>query len=259
MAAPDITKITAANITDAMALLRTHFTSVSTKWIIDSGVSNNGDNGFVIKPVAGSAQISLRRSGTTSWLALYDPTGSITAAGNTSSGPTGAHASQSSPEFTVSVSNLTTQEIQVLEWEDELHFLVRTTTSIYSAALVVGRALWQWWAGCPGNYCGNPIGNSGNAQVQSAGSQAQNWIAVASLTNNGSYITSSTLGGIYVTQPEMVGVVASYRRAGDLRRWSRNTPSQTPTYRYSNGTDEFNYANTGANSLVIEWKAGVTP
>lgn len=264
MATPNVTKISAANLTDGLAALRTHFTSVSTQWEIDSGVTGNGDTGFVIvqQTPSGVGQVSLRRSSTTALQCLMDPTGSITAAGNTSGGPTGADADESSPEYSVTVSASTTQELTVLEWDDEIAILVRTSTSTYSAALVVGRALWQWWDGSPGHYVGNPIANTGNAQVQSAGNQAQNWVAAVSLNLNGSYVTQATVGGIYLTQPEIVGQTTGYRAHGLMRSWSRNYPSQTPTYRYSDGgtpAKEFVYVGTTTGSLVVNWEPGVTP
>jgi hypothetical protein len=256
-----ITKLAAANLTDGLSALYAHFNGTSTLWELDPDVTGNGVTGFVIrqKTDTGVGQISMRRSSTTAFQVLLDPTSSITAAGNTSSGPTGADADESSPEVSFTVSTSTTAEFTVLEWAEEIAILVKTTAALYGGAVVVGRALAQDWEGASGRYVGDMVWNTGRAQVWDGGTQAQNWVTVANLNINGSYINNATLGALYIPQAELLGVSANYRLVGRMLNWSRQYPTQTPTYRSTNGTAELMHVGAASTQLVVNWKPGVTP
>lgn len=264
-----ITKFVVANLTDGLAALRSHFNGTSTLWELDPDVTGNGDTGFVVRQITdtGVGQISMRRTSTTSFLLLIDPTSSITAAGNTSSAPTGAHASQASPEMTYAISTSTTVNFTLLEWPEEVAVLIKTTTSTYAFAIVVGRALAQDWASPDGRYIGDVLTTTSRAQVWNGGTQAENWVTVASLGTgapaaSGGYISSAQLGGRYMPQAEKVGVAAAFREAGRMLQWSRQYPAQTATYRTTNGAgaEIVHVANSGsATQLVVNWKPGVTP
>jgi hypothetical protein len=256
-----ITKILTSNLTDGLASLYAHFNGVSTRWQLDPDVTGDSTNGFVLRQITdtGVGQISMRRSSTTALQVILDPTSSITAAGNTSSGPTGADADESSPEVSFTVSTSTTAEFTVLEWPEEIAVLVKTTTSLYSVAAVVGRALAQDWEDAPGRYVGNSVADSGRAQVWDGGTQAQNWVTVSRLNISGGFISSATLGGLYMPQADIVGVSASRRVAGRMRNWSQQYPAQSPTYRSTNGTAEIVHVAAESTQLVVNWKPGVTP
>ena len=280
--------------TGAAALVTTltsHWNGTSTKFALASGVAYDAGDTLCIEPIAdpGAAtdwQINIRRTNTTTFSILLDPSGTITDAGSTGAGPTGA-STMSSYADTWTLNTAATPITWFLcEWDDAVMLITRDTTNSYHyQGFHSGRGYNPAVLGVPGiadgfvNMCGTPViyGSSGGAywtsqsstsstmRVGATGVTATDWVRTVSPTPSYAVTITPNIGGVYYPTPIALSPTTGYNRyVGFLKYLYLWNPTDTADTRLEDpvsGTDLWLHVafNSSPNALVIPWPDATPP
>lgn len=286
---PSVTKGTCTGAAALMTSLQSHWGGTSTKFELSTGVAYDAGDTLCIEPISdaigGGWQINIRRTSTTAFKVQLDPSGSITDAGSTVAGPTGA-STYASFEDTWSLQSAAVSLSWLLcEWDDAVMLLVRDTTDTYHyngfhsgrtfTPLVLGAA---GIAGGFGNHCGNPhvytsyggfwFGGgltTSSAKVGNTGTQATDWTRYPYPYPSTGDLPAVSIGGAYYPSPVVLSGSSSLRHMfGVLKYIYMQNPPDTPDTRLedpSSGTDRWMHIGYSGSTYypVIPWPDATDP
>lgn len=262
---PTVTLLAGANITDVMSAWHAYLLAgTSTKWRLHPGVTGHGVHGFVLQRIdGGGAQHSVRKPSTSQLNVTTDRSNSITAAGNTSTAPTGASATESPAEQSFTSIPLTLDGALLLEYAEAVWLLLRATATSHSHTIGFGQIYTPEW----GN--GSAWGNEGYGILNSAstvfsgvcncrtgGTRAQNWPSITDQASGGVASVSGQLGatGLYLPQLSRHYLTGySWHFVGSLRHVVRPGDSRTPRSVYQTASGDYVYYAGTANPSAFAW------
>ena len=287
--------VTIGSSTGAAALvtsLTSHFNGTSTKFALSSGVAYDAGDTLCIEPIAdpGAAtdwQINIRRTSTTAFKVQLDPSGTITDAGSTAAGPTGASSMSSYEDDWALNTSASPITWFLAEWEDAILFIARDTTdSFHYQGFHTGRVFVPGVQGVPGlsdgfgNMCGTPRLHSfsgGNwfssgsgdtsVRVSDTGTQATDWsrYVIGQPAYSSTTISGGNMGGYYYPCPvPLFGSVSTSRCVGILKYLFAMFPADTADTRLEDpvtGTDRWLHITYSATpqQLVMPWPDATAP
>jgi hypothetical protein len=135
---------TCTGAADLLTQLQTYFDGVSTSFGLSAGVAYDAGDSLCIEPLGDPGpstdwQLNIRRTSTTAFKTQLDPSGTITDAGSTGAGPTGASTMASFEDDWTLQTAAAAVTFFVAEWDDAIMIVTRHSTAGYQ------------WEGC---HCG---------------------------------------------------------------------------------------------------------
>ena len=288
---PNVTKGTCTGASDLITQLTSHWSGTSTKFELSTGVAYDAGDSLCIEPISDPGassdwQINIRRVSTTAFKTQLDPSGTITDAGSTSVGPTGA-SSLSSYEDDWSIQSSAAPLTWFLcEWDDAVLLLVRDTTNTYHyRGFHTGRVFNSPISGISpgvsdgfGNLCGSPnlYAYSGSSYwfgpsvsgasllVSGSGTRATDWSRTLDPYPSSSSGANANCGAYYYPTPVAIFGASSGRRYIGSAKYVYATVSDTPDTRLENpstGTDRWLHlsSSTSPSLMVIPWPDATSP
>lgn len=281
---------TCTGAADLLTQLQTYFDGVSTCFALSTGVAYDAGDSLCIEPIADPGpstdwQLNIRRTSTTAIKTQLDPSGTITDAGSTGAGPTGASTMASYEDDWTLQTAAAAVTFVVVEWVDALMIFARHSTAGYHwEGCMSGRHYNPAVADIDGldglvNLCGDVGSNAStgwvphggllmaeaSARVAATGVQATDWArTLSTMPNQGTSVPATNRAGKYWPTPVLLMTGTWQNAIGVLKYFYCYGQADTADTRLEDpdtGVDRWLYlapSTTPAN-YVIPWKDATSP
>lgn len=283
---------TCTGAADLITQLQTYFDGVSTCFALSAGAAYDAGDSLCIEPIADPGpstdwQINIRRTSTTALKTQLDPSGTITDAGSTGAGPTGASTMASFEDDWTLQTAAAAVTFVLAEWEDAIMLFARHSTAGYHwEGCMTGRHYAPAVADVAGldgfvNLCGDvgpgawgldawiPLSSTtltdGSARVCNSGVQATDWArTLSTMPNTSTSVPVTNRAGKYWPTPVLL-CTGSWQNAVGMMKYvycyGQADTADTRLEDPDTGVDRWLYLAPSATPTyyVIPWLDNTSP